>query len=207
MRAEHAAPGRMAACLLGLLGLGVLMWVWDSGLFAGLRAARASTAQQWWGVAAYWLGLGGVQMAVLGLLALAAWAWRRRADLAVTALVAVLAVAVAGGLTQVIKHLVGRPRPRMNLSWNELVGPVWDSDLHSLPSGHAATSFALAMYLGLRFPRWILPLLVLAALISVGRVLSLSHYPSDVVIGAWLGLAVGWLADFIQRRREKGGGR
>lgn len=206
MRAEHAAPGRLAFCLLGLLGLGVLLWIWDSGLFSGLRQGQSTLIRQWWGTAAYWLGLGGVQMVGLGLLAVAAWCWGRRRGPAATCLVGIAVVAVSGGLTQVIKHLVGRPRPRMNLAWHELVGPVWDSDLHSLPSGHAATSFALAMYLGLKYPRWILPLLILASLISVGRVLSLSHYPSDVVAGAWLGLAVGWLADFLERRREKNGG-
>ena len=41
--------------------------------------------------------------------------------------------------------------------------------------------------------RWGLPLLVLAALLAVIRVVGGVHYPRDVVVGALCGLVVGGL--------------
>ncbi|CAO0822632.1 hypothetical protein DFAR_310005 [Desulfarculales bacterium] len=101
-------------------------------------------------------------------------------------------MAVSGVLVQIFKHLVGRPRPRLALSPNEYFGPTFQSDLLSFPSGHAATSFALAAALSVFYPRLAWLFYVLAALVAAGRVVSDAHYVSDVLAGAVLGLAVGW---------------
>jgi membrane-associated phospholipid phosphatase len=104
-----------------------------------------------------------------------------------------VAVGVAGLAVQAGKLLVGRPRPRMELPVWEYFGPTLSSDLHSFPSGHAATSFAVAAVLAAAWPRagWVFYLL--AVMVGVGRVLSASHHLSDVLAGALLGLLVGWL--------------
>jgi len=65
----------------------------------------------------------------------------------------------------------------------------------SLPSGHAATSFAAAVALAHYVPARVAPLLfVLAALIAWSRVYVGVHYPSDIVAGALLGVGVGLTA-------------
>jgi membrane-associated phospholipid phosphatase len=105
---------------------------------------------------------------------------------------------------QVCKHLAGRPRPRLALPPGEYFGPTFQSDLLSFPSGHATTSFAVAAALSVWYPRSAWVFYLLAALISLGRVVGDSHYLSDVMAGALLGLAVGWpLAGWVAGRARQ----
>jgi len=105
----------------------------------------------------------------------------------------VWAVLLSGFWAQVLKHLIGRPRPRQFVAHGELlpVGPSLTPSLDSLPSGHAMTVVAVACAVSGAFPaaRW--PLLIAAGLVALGRVVGGDHYLSDVVLGAWLGLILG----------------
>ncbi len=60
---------------------------------------------------------------------------------------------------------------------------------NSFPSNHAAASFAVAGIVYLLSPRWGKLLFVLAALVSISRVYTGLHFPSDVLAGAMLSLA------------------
>ena len=178
----------------GLWGGALLLLAFAPGLDRPLDLGLATLRETWpviiWAHAAYLAGHGLVQGAALVALALsAAWAGRRR--LARSAWTGLAGVAGAGLLVQVIKRLVGRPRPRLELSPWELMGPISDSDFHSFPSGHTATSFALAAFLAARYPRWAGWFYLGAALVAAGRVLGGSHYLSDVLGGIILGLMVG----------------
>ncbi len=184
---------RRAACLLGLalLMAVVLNQNWDQDIANRLDPWQNQAWVEYWGLLAYWAGLGGVQIAAPALLAL--WGlYRKQRDLLVSGLLGCGAVLGSGAAVQVVKHLVGRPRPRLDLPVWEYFGPTLQSDLHSFPSGHAATSFALASLISARHPRAAWPAYVLASAICAGRVLSDSHHFSDVLGGAVLGLAVGW---------------
>lgn len=194
---RHADPFHLARWgLVLVLTLGAMAGVMILGLDQPIRETLGSFGQgslgHAWGQAAYWLGLGGVQIGAAVLIVLAALryknpAWRQ------VGLNCLYAVVVAGLSAQVLKHLVGRARPRLHLSPGELMGPTFDSDWHSFVSGHAATSFALAAVLAARWPHAAPLFYVLAAFIAMGRVISGSHYASDVLGGMALGLAVGWL--------------
>jgi membrane-associated phospholipid phosphatase len=166
------------------LGLDQAVGDWAKGWQAGAPA-------YWLGQGAYWAGLGSVQMAAMGLLAL--WGWRgRRIERAWSGLLGLGAAIGAGVATQVVKHLVGRPRPRLDLPVWEYFGPTLQSDMHSFPSGHAATSFAVASLLAARYPRAAPLWYAAATAIGLGRVVSGSHHLSDVLAGAVLGLVIGW---------------
>lgn len=73
---------------------------------------------------------------------------------------------------------------------------------HSFPSSHASVSFAFAVATALaaRHWYWALPALTIAALISWSRIYLGLHFPSDIVAGALVGAASGWLACRIARR-------
>ncbi len=61
----------------------------------------------------------------------------------------------------------------------------------SFPSNHAAAAWAMASVMGDEYPGWLMRTAVygLATTVSVSRVLSEQHFPSDVLIGS----ATGWL--------------
>jgi membrane-associated phospholipid phosphatase len=90
------------------------------------------------------------------------------------------------GLNYVVKRAVRRRRP--HIDGLDVVGRVPTS--LSFPSAHAATSFAGAARLSALAPRASAPLYGAAALMALTRPYLGVHYPSDVVAGAIVGLAV-----------------
>ena len=63
------------------------------------------------------------------------------------------------------------------------------SDINSFPSGHAATAAGLAAALSWKYPRGNWLFFLLAASAAAQRIATSAHYPSDVFMGAALGLA------------------
>ncbi len=199
LRARHLPALALAAGVVLLVASPAL----DGLLLARLSAWGRTPVGHAYAQAAYWLGLGGVQIGALVALALLGH-WRRKAGLTRLGLYGAGAAALAGIFVQVVKHLVGRPRPRLGLDPGTLIGPTLNSDFSSFPSGHTATSFALAALLAWRWPKLAWLFYGLAAAVAVGRVAGGSHYPSDVLGGALLGLMVGLP---LAARMARGGGR
>ena len=66
----------------------------------------------------------------------------------------------------------------------------------SFPSGHTMTSFASATILLLKNKRWGIWAIGLASLIAFSRMYLFVHYPSDIVVGLLIGIAI---AIFIEK--------
>ncbi len=139
---------------------------------AGERAMRSLAAAGEWG--AIWI--------CLALGAAAADPGRRERWLR-AAPVAPAAVA----LNYLVKVAVRRDRPRLRRLPPLARAP---SEL-SFPSAHATSSLAAATAIGRIEPRARLPLLGLAAALCATRPYLGMHYPSDVLAGAALGVAIG----------------
>jgi len=106
----------------------------------------------------------------------------------------IYAVAASGVLIQVIKHIIGRPRPKILEAFGFTLGPSLIPGFDSFPSGHATSSFAFAYTLTTFFP-WMRYLLYgYALLVSISRIYVGAHFPSDVfagiIIGTWTGRMV-----------------
>jgi membrane-associated phospholipid phosphatase len=114
------------------------------------------------------------------------------------------AVALSGILTNIVKLLVGRARPR---AFDELgafsFDPFTPGHLYgSFPSGHATTCGAVAAIAMLWFPALRLPALVLGLAAAFSRIPAGAHYPSDAVAGFVLGLLYTlFLARWLASRR------
>lgn len=63
----------------------------------------------------------------------------------------------------------------------------------SFPSGHTMTSFASATVLVLKNKRWGQWAIVLASIIAFSRIYLFVHYPSDIIAGLIIGIAIGIL--------------
>ncbi len=99
--------------------------------------------------------------------------------------------AFAALISNLVKHLVGRPRPKFMHSGQFALSPGTGSGWDSFPSGHATASFALAAVFATRFPRVRWFLFALAGAITLSRVLRGSHFLTDTVGGAVIGYTVG----------------
>jgi membrane-associated phospholipid phosphatase len=102
-----------------------------------------------------------------------------------------VAHAVAGGVNTVMKHLIGRGRPKfMHVDASTFFpfgGKGWDS----FPSGHSMAAFAVATVLAVRFPRFRWPLMATALAVSVSRLFRSSHFLTDIIAGAVFGALIG----------------
>jgi len=110
--------------------------------------------------------------------------------------------AVAGAGSTALKHIVGRARPKfMHVGVSEFspfAGNGWDS----FPSGHTTCSFAIATVLAVRFPklRWVVFGIALA--ISASRLFRGSHFLTDIIAGAVLGVLIGAVIPHRQHWRR-----
>lgn len=134
------------------------------------------------------LGDSGIFWIILTLFLLAFKKTRRVGLCCAAALIVdVLAVNV------ILKPLVARTRPYDVLT--DIVILTHLPGDFSFPSGHSAASFACAWALmrSLRpeRKRWGIAALVLAAVIALSRLYLGVHYPTDVIIGAAIGVAAG----------------
>jgi len=97
-------------------------------------------------------------------------------------------------LFQWLKRLTGRRRPCQiePHCWATLLPP----DQFSFPSGHTMTAFAVAIPLSLFYPTLSIGLLFCALSIAMSRIVLGMHFLSDVVAGALIGTALGYLGYF-----------
>jgi undecaprenyl-diphosphatase len=125
--------------------------------------------------------------------------WReRRLERRIGAVMATAAGGVALLLVQPISNAVERARPFVTHPHSELL--ISHARDPGFPSDHATGAFAMAMALwfydrvigGLAF--------VLAAIVAFARVYVGVHYPSDVVGGALIGIAVAMVFRFTPLR-------
>ncbi len=91
-----------------------------------------------------------------------------------------------------IKNIIKRPRPYEGVAGIQLLIPKLSS--YSFPSGHTLSSFAAAFVVFKYIRKWAIPAFVIAALIAFSRMYLYVHYPSDVLMGAVLGIFFAWIA-------------
>jgi membrane-associated phospholipid phosphatase len=97
-----------------------------------------------------------------------------------------IAIIVGDGL----KYLLARYRPIMlfqdNLYGLHFLSSKWA--LNSTPSGHTIRAFSLLTAISLLSRRFTVIFMTVAVLIGASRVLVTDHYPSDVLLGAFVGI-------------------
>lgn len=94
-----------------------------------------------------------------------------------------------------VKNIFDRLRPCHALDQINLL--VGCGSGYSMPSAHAANAFAQASLWSRQVPGIRTCLYSLATLIALSRVFVGVHYPSDILVGAAIGTAIGLLVSFL----------
>ena len=102
------------------------------------------------------------------------------------AFVLFFSLALAHIISQILKPIIGRPRPFVAHPGAPLL--IRTPGGSSCPSGHSASSFAAATVLCIFDRRIGLAVYSLALLIAFSRIFVFVHYPSDTFLGALLGV-------------------
>ena len=106
---------------------------------------------------------------------------------------------LVGLITQIIKHLVGRPRP----NHSQLDGSFefnflsTDSSFHSFPSGHTSTIIAITIIMTLVIPNLKYFFYFFSFLIAISRVVVGAHFLTDVVGGVIIAITVYKFFDYF----------
>jgi lipid A 4'-phosphatase len=127
------------------------------------------------------------------------------------------AVAASGLTADLLKVMIGRTRPKLLFADHLYAfdGFALRPDHWSFPSGHTTTIVALAAALTWLWPRHVLFYVLVAALVAASRVVVGAHYPSDILAGAFIAVAVTrlvawrfrcWGIDLEAAKRGQGGG-
>lgn len=89
-----------------------------------------------------------------------------------------------------LKRIFMRPRPFETYAVDIIIGIPHGS---SFPSGHSGSSFAVAgVYLFTKH-KWRHLMIGLASLMAFSRLYLYVHYPSDVIAGSFIGLAIAFI--------------
>ncbi len=112
--------------------------------------------------------------------------------------VAVLALALSDLGAGAIKHAAQRIRPCHVIAEAHLLAGCTRS--FAMPSNHASNMFAIAGVVATLWPSWRWVMFSLAAGVAYSRVYLGVHYPSDVLVGAVWGAAIGWGLALAARR-------
>ena len=99
-----------------------------------------------------------------------------------TVLVLILA---RGIVVEAIAYFHPRPRPFELLGFAPI---LTEPATNSMPSGHAALFFALAMVVFFMSRRWGVAYFICAAAVGLGRIFAGVHWPTDILAGAAIGV-------------------
>jgi undecaprenyl-diphosphatase len=70
----------------------------------------------------------------------------------------------------------------------------------SFPSGHTIASFEAATALALHNKKLGIPALILAGLIAFSRLYLYVHYPTDVIVSIFLGIAFAFISTWLVKK-------
>jgi len=159
----------------------------DQPILDAVQRNRSEAGDKWFDAVTHLGGAYGTDLTIVLLLGGLATKNQALRDTGIDSLES--SVWAAGVVTPVLKKSFGRSRPNEgNGTYN--FEPF--SNAESFPSGHSTNAWAIATAISAHSDGWVVPTIAytLASNVSIARLNSNVHFPSDVVAGALIGRAV-----------------
>lgn len=100
-----------------------------------------------------------------------------------------VSILFSGGVLHIIKYILGVSRPKyfffQGYERNNFFN--FEHKVNSLPSGHTQAAFTLAILCILYINRYNYIYITLAILMGISRIFMSAHFPSDLILGAYIG--------------------
>lgn len=132
--------------------------------------------------------------------------WKKPASLSF-----LITVGVSALITNIIKVIIGRPRPIHNTNWQDLLHALEGTadTSYSFFSSHSATTFSMAVFFALitrkiqlsRFYGY--AAIIWAAAVAYSRIYVAKHFPLDVFCGILFGIGMGIIGYKLLQRYIK----
>jgi membrane-associated phospholipid phosphatase len=194
------------ASMAGAAGVAFVMFPHDPRLLAQFHFLPRGAEHIAQGIASFF-GTWGDYLTCNVPVALAIWGygvWKRDRAWRRIGVVCFLGATLAGIFDDCFRLTLGRPRPDAHVHDGFYgVAAAFRGHYQSFPSGHAASMFGMAVALVqvCRPLGWIA--LAYAGAVAWARVELYRHYPSDVIVGAMVGIYFGTVLGAAARARFK----
>ena len=100
-----------------------------------------------------------------------------------------LSIIVSGAILHICKYILGVSRPKyfffQGYERNNFFN--FEHKVNSLPSGHTQAAFTIAILCILYINRYNYIYIFLAILMAISRIFMSAHFPSDLILGAYIG--------------------
>jgi len=104
----------------------------------------------------------------------------------------IISIICAGIVCHILKYVLGVSRPKYFFleGYQRLDYFNIEHKVNSLPSGHAQAAFTLAILFLIYVNKYTFYVLTLASLMAISRIFMSMHFPSDLILGAYIGVFV-----------------
>ncbi len=123
--------------------------------------------------------------------------YQRREKLQILFVAGVSTIIARFGVAELIRLFYQRPRPFSAL---DNVHQLLTNNEWSFPSGHATFFFALATVVYLYNKKWGVGFFIASIFMTTSRVVAGIHYPSDIIGGAIIGIAIACAVSYFSRK-------